>query len=213
MSDKLILTAAHCLIGKLPEDFLVNFSADQLVYDRHAEIKDARELEGRFLLRRVKAFRIHPNFDLKGEGDHDIAVILLQTPAPSTALPVKILPPDLLDPTARSTALEQQNLPVTLLATGILDEKTYAHSAVLRSVTVPGRFEGPFVITDQTQGAGACNGDSGGPAFAEWDGTFYQVGIISRPHGNSRSCHEEGQLMNPALDGAFLESAMEELLS
>lgn len=212
LSDQFILTAAHCLTDNTPQNFLVNFSADQILYDRRAEMRDAREIENKFDVRKVKAFKTHPNFNLDRKGDHDVAVILLQDPAPSSAIPVKLMPSFLLDPTTRSTTLEQTVLPTTLFGAGTVDEKNNTKSGVMRSVTVPGRFEKQLVITDQTSHMGACSGDSGGPAFAKLSGQFYQVGIISRPHGDSKTCHESGQLINPAIDGDFIEKAIEELL-
>ena len=95
----------------------------------------------------------------------------------------------------------------------MVSERPATQPDFLLRTTVPATFESQFVVTDQTQGSGGCNGDSGGPAFLDLDGTTYQVGVTHGPRAGSVTCHEQGEWMNPALDKEFLEQAQKDLLA
>lgn len=210
LTKKYILTAAHCLQGTDAKDLAVNFSIKSIDNDKQSDPSTRiTNVEKTFTLRKVKDYRIHPGYE--GSGVHDLAVISLDGPMPKNVKPVTLLPDSLIDLANNKTRLEGQKVQVTLMGFGLVAEDPRTDTDVLRVTSVPARFENSLVITDQTGGSGGCSGDSGGPAFMEYKGKTYQVGVTHGPHEGSVTCHEEGEWVNPALDKAFLSQAMKEL--
>ena len=211
ISPKLILTAAHCVADIEAADIKINFSGksvtSQTQMNPATRIKDVSTV---FETRQVKAIESHPDYN--GYGTHDLALLSLETDAPATAVPVKLLPEQYLKKDLNETTLEGQSKPVLLLGFGLIDENPSTETEVIRSTTVPAQFLKNFVVTDQTVGSGGCNGDSGGPAFVELEGVFYQTGVTHGPHGSSTTCHETGEWVNPALDADFLATATKKLI-
>lgn len=199
LDERFILTAGHCLNYKDPQELLISFSLNgKKMNSPHA------------LTRKVKSFRIHPEYS---DTDNDFGIILLETKIPDSARAVTLLPDKYLVKEENKTTLEGKSYNVTLMGFGIIKEDPYKDTDVLRVTTVPARFENQLVITDQTKGSGGCNGDSGGPAFLTINGKTYQAGVTSGPHGNSTTCHEEGEWMNPALDQDFIQESKTLLLN
>ena len=210
LSKKYILTAAHCLQGTDAKDLVVNFSINSIDNDKQQDAATRiSDIEKTFTVRKIKDYRIHPGY--QGSGIHDLAVISLEGAMPKSAKRVTLLPNTLVDMPNNKTRLEGQTVQVTLMGFGIIAEEPRKDTDVLRITSVPARFEDSLVVTDQTGGSGGCSGDSGGPAFMEYKGKTYQVGVTHGPHAGSMSCHEEGEWVNPALDKAFLKQAMKEL--
>lgn len=213
LSERIILTAAHCLEWVDASSIMVNFSLETLSYDSQinsGKILSEAQIAEKYKVRKVKSTRINPYYDYV---DNDIAVILLEKEIPSESVAVTLLPDSYLNLAENKTTLDGSKFPVMLLGFGVVSENPNVPSEVMRMTTVPGRFEKQFVITDQTQGSGGCIGDSGGPAFVEVDGVTYLVGVTHGPHGDSTNCHEEGQWNNPALKKEFIKKAIEEMLA
>lgn len=209
LSKKYILTAAHCVQGTDAKDMAINFSINSVDNNKQQDPSTRVDVEKKFVIRKVKDYRIHPGY--QGSGSHDLAVISIEGAMPKTAKPVTLLPDSLIDLPNNKTTLDGQKVQVTLMGFGLISESPATDTEVLRITSVPARFEDLFVVTDQTGGSGGCSGDSGGPAFLSYKGKTYQVGVTHGPHGGSMTCHEEGEWMNPALDKAFLNQAMKEL--
>lgn len=212
VEKRLILTAAHCLSGDNqdhPENFAINFSTDQIVYDSKNEITELVSIENQFIIRKVKKLIVHPKFDGK-KGSNDIALIVLEDDAPEGAIDVNFFSEELFNQFNRFKDVSHR---VTLVAGGSTNEKTYTKSVGLQAATLSARIEDQFVITDQSAAIGACKGDSGGPAFTDFKGIVYQIGVISKPHGNSKTCHEEGELVNPYFYIEFIMNVKRELLN
>lgn len=211
LSPKLILTAAHCVRGADPADIQINFSGYSVkMQDQFNPATRVTDVVAKFNTIQVKAIEIHPAYD--GSGNHDLALMSLVADAPATAVPVTLLPEKYLNKANNETTFEGQTKQVLLLGYGLINEDTSEDTDVLRSTVVNANFEKNLVVTDQTQGSGGCNGDSGGPAFAEIEGVTYQVGVTHGPHGNSTTCHETGEWVNPALDAEFLLDATKKLI-
>lgn len=211
LSPKLILTAAHCVRGVDPADVQINFSGRSVkMEDQFNPATRVTDVAAKFNTIQVKAIEIHPAYD--GSGNHDLALMSLSSDAPENAVPVSLLPERFLDKANNQTTFEGQTKQVLLLGFGLISESPSTDTDVLRSTTVNADFVSNLVVTDQTQGSGGCNGDSGGPAFTEIDGAFYQVGVTHGPHGNSTTCHETGEWVNPALDAEFLLDATKKLI-
>jgi secreted trypsin-like serine protease len=211
LSPKLILTAAHCVRGVDPADVQINFSGRSVkMEDQFNPATRVTDVAAKFNTIQVKAIEIHPAYD--GSGNHDLALMSLSSDAPESAVPVSLLPERFLDKANNQTTFEGQTKQVLLLGFGLISESPSTDTDILRSTTVNADFVSNLVVTDQTQGSGGCNGDSGGPAFTEIDGAFYQVGVTHGPHGNSTTCHETGEWVNPALDAEFLLDATKKLI-
>lgn len=214
LGDRFILTAAHCLASAHADALMVNFSLNTPTYEQQSNPKTAiadADIEKAFVVRKVRSFLINPKYNKSG--DHDLAIILLEDKIPADAVPVTLLPDQYLDVANYKTTLDDQPHPITLIGFGVISENPATDTDVLRMTSVPGKFENQFVVTDQTHGSGGCNGDSGGPAFFEIGKVTYQVGVTHGPNPGSRTCHEEGQWMNPGLDKDFLETAQKTLLA
>ncbi len=211
ISPKLILTAAHCVRDVPAANVLINFSGKSVTsdaqFDQTTRVVDPSKV---FETRKVKAIEINPRYD--GSGSHDLALLSLETEAPATANPVQLLPADYISPDKTETTFEGQSKQVLLLGFGLIKERPATETDVLRSTVVDATFEKNLVVTDQTKGSGGCNGDSGGPAFVNLNGSFYQVGVTHGPHPQSRTCHETGEWVNPALDAEFLTEAAKKLI-
>lgn len=211
LSPKLILTAAHCVSDVSPSDVQINFSGKSVkMADQMNPETRVTDVATKFNTIKVKAIEIHPAYD--GSGTHDLAVMSLESEAPVTAVPVTLLPEKYLSKANNETTLEGQTLKVLLMGYGLIQENPKTDTDVLRSTEVSAQFLKNLVVTDQTQGSGGCNGDSGGPAFAEIEGHVYQVGVTHGPHGQSTTCHETGEWVNPALDAEFLSDATKRLI-
>ena len=210
LTSKLILTAAHCVKDVEAKNLLINFSGKTVTMDN--QFNEATRLldpSKVFVTRAVRALEINPAYD--GSGNHDLAVIALDVEAPSTAKPVALLPSAYISSDKTQTTFEGQVKPVLLMGFGLIKEDPSTDTEVLRSTVVDSTFMKNLVVTDQTKGSGGCNGDSGGPAFVDINGSYYQVGVTHGPHGDSRTCHETGEWVNPALDAQFLSDAAKKL--
>ncbi|MFZ3229711.1 MAG: trypsin-like serine protease [Pseudobdellovibrio sp.] len=211
LSSKLILTAAHCVQDMSPKDMAVSFSLDTVTMDQQMDpAKRVIDIESRFIIRKVKGIEIHPLYN--GEGIHDLALIALADTAPETAIPVVLLPAEFLVKESNQTVFEGETKIVTLMGFGKIKEDPDTSTEVLRVTKVSGQFLKNLVVTDQTHGTGGCNGDSGGPAFLHLNGVNYQVGVTHGPHGQSQTCHEQGEWVNPGLDKDFLDEAVKKLI-
>ncbi|OFZ31509.1 MAG: hypothetical protein A2622_02695 [Bdellovibrionales bacterium RIFCSPHIGHO2_01_FULL_40_29] len=208
LTSKFILTAAHCVNGLDAGNILVHFSLNTMTSENQANpAKRIHDVEAKFVTRRVKAFMIHP--DYRGVGDYDLALLMLEENTPKTAIPVQLLPDQYLNRDEAKTTLEGQRHQVKLMGFGLVSEDPVVETEMMRETVVSSHFIDHFVVTDQTQGSGGCNGDSGGPAFLTLGKETYQVGVTHGPHGRSRSCSEQGEWFNPALDQGFLKKAQQ----
>lgn len=211
ISPKLILTAAHCVRGVSPSNVQINFSGTTVkMEDQFNPETRITDIAAKFNTIQVKGIEIHPRYG--GSENHDLALMSLVSDAPATAVPVTLLPEKYLNKAANETTFEGQTKTVLLLGYGLISESPSLDTDVLRSTEVNADFIKNLVVTDQTQGSGGCNGDSGGPAFTEIDGAYYQVGVTHGPHGSSTTCRETGEWVNPALDAEFLSEAAKKLI-
>ena len=214
LGKRFILTAAHCVQGTPASDIAVNFTIHSFTSNQQTN-KETRITDiynhPKLVVRNVKAYVIHP--DYSGSGDHDIAVMMLDSDIPATAVPITFLPDQYLKADDFNTVLDGQKVQVTLLGFGIIHESEQTETEVMRRTTLPARFDKRFVVTDQTGGTGGCFGDSGGPAYFEIEGVTYLVGVTHGPHAGSSTCHEEGEWLNPSLFQKFLKQSMGQLES
>lgn len=213
IAKNMILTAAHCVawIDPKRDNLVINFSLNtvdngvQMDPDQ-VHIEDVRAV---FNTIDVVALTSHPDYT---EGvNSDVAILRLKTDIPATHKIAEFLPASYIDVPGNKVTLDGETKDVTLLGFGLIDENTGESTTVLRKTTVPARFENDILVTDQTHGTGACNGDSGGPAFIKIDDKNYLVGVTHGPYLDYETCHEYGAYLNPNLFLDFIEKTMKDL--
>ena len=211
LNKNFILTAAHCVNHMAPTDLAINFTKTSLVFEKQFNpATRITDIEKVFVIRKVKSYIQHAKYD--DSGNFDLALIRLEDEIPADAVPVQFLPDQLVNLAENKTSFDLQNVNVILMGFGLVSESPQTDTEVLRETIVPAQFINHLVVTDQTKGTGGCNGDSGGPAFYTFENVTYQVGVTHGPHGQSTTCHEQGEWVNPGLNKDFLTSGQAELL-
>jgi hypothetical protein len=129
----------------------------------------------------IREFIQHPDFKSTPTDRNDVALLKLNAPLPSKFQQVKIHP--------QLKLIEGDQLRVFGFGRrfeGIehrLDFVRYLDSSFTE-------------FTLQNVAGGLCFGDSGAPAFVEWQGEYYMVGLVSR--GLNGTCEGEALLMTVA---------------
>lgn len=182
--DRWVLTAAHCVDGARADDLVVKFGPD-------GRDIDPQHLHG------VKRVAVHSGWDW-GTLANDIALLEL-TSTPTYADPVGALPASL-----GLTSADEGDL-VDLAGFGFQEDGGYGE---LMHIPVPlADVTSTHIAYDQGNGGrgtgGACNGDSGGPAFYERNGRVYVAGITSYGDAN---CTDFGASTKVDAFQAFIES-------
>lgn len=213
IAKNMILTAAHCVAWVDPtrEQLVINFSLNTVdnAVQMDPDQKHIEDVRAAFNTIDVVALTTHP--DYKEGVDHDMAILRLKSDIPATHKIATFLPQSYINVAASKLTFDGETKDVTLLGFGLIDENTGESSSVLRKTTIPARFENAVVVTDQTHGTGACNGDSGGPAFVKIDGQNYLVGVTHGPYLDYQTCHEYGAYLNPNLYLDFIEQTIKKL--
>jgi hypothetical protein len=162
LNQNLILTAAHCLGGNLWADLLVHFKT---------RLDDAG-LVAKVIDRRAALEHIPSGQEFDWS---DVAVLKIEGKVPSNYRPVNL---------AANYKLQDQD-EIILAGYGkniSMPSDGDGGVGVLRSVSqnVLQHQYGQSEILVNIKDRGACNGDSGGPAFVRDNGKLIQVGIASR---------------------------------
>lgn len=168
INNNLVITAAHCVPADKSQLFVI-FTAD---------IKNAKSAED-LQIRQADKAEVSPYWATRHSAlkDHgDIALIHYQGSTPKDYVPSTLL----LD-----AKLLQKGTPVILAGYGISNSDTHEGSGILR-VTYVTMEDPAYALTEvklnQTQGRGACHGDSGGPAyvFNKAANSYLLFGVTSR---------------------------------
>jgi hypothetical protein len=169
IAPDVFLTASHCTVaaafyGADPDDVWVTFDP---VYDENATLYPG-------------SYDINPNYGHDNHDLHDVAVILLDDPIPSTAEdpingidPAALPPAGLLDDTKKAHELKGQEF-VTVGYGRLRDEKTKGPAAIGSAgeryyaeqtfqALKPSWLQ--LSMNPSTGNGGTCYGDSGGPHF------------------------------------------------
>lgn len=164
LSDSILLTAAHCVEGA-PTDLRVVFGPD---LEKAAK---ARRIQA------VEKFVVSPLWPIRQNlptNTGDIALVKFKG-----GLPAGYKVAELMTDLAKLSDGQQ----VMLAGYGISDGVKQTGSGILRSVETTIKtvgFTRTEILIDQTQGKGACHGDSGGPAYIRVDGKLKVFGVTSR---------------------------------
>ena len=163
ISDRVILTAAHCVAGLSNSNVEAQFVTKEGCPVYHQQTID----------REIDRVLIHEEFDGTPTSFADLALILLKDKAPDDQLRLPIL--------TKETKLTNDT--ITLLGFGITGE-AQRDSQTLRRVTKSFATdfidEGRKFWVNQSSGSGGfCRGDSGAPLIGEVWGEPYVLGVNS----------------------------------
>ncbi|MBI5532803.1 MAG: trypsin-like serine protease [Deltaproteobacteria bacterium] len=148
-----VLTAGHCVDQMDPSQMSFGFGPDA------SQIMDAIQV--------VSAVQ-HPNFDMQ-QLTNDVAVITLAQDAQVAPIPLN-----------QSMDDSWVGRTVTLVGYGVSDGPSQTGAGIKREVDVTiDQVDGTSLHYTTQQGKTACNGDSGGPAFAMEGGQLVVAGITS----------------------------------
>lgn len=198
IASNIILTAAHCIEGQ-PKDYAVVFerNVDDLKLVPHA----------------VESFVAHEGFDgdniFREKDTKDIALIKLAENIPSTHKVIPFL---------ASTSSLKKGYQVILAGYGlnrvsqnIFGELTGSGDGVLRKTKVRiqnPRYSPTEIQLDQTRNTGACNGDSGGPAYLSVNGQLFLWGVTSR---GTVGCHKDVIYTNALAHSQWIQQHIQAL--
>ncbi|MNL01503.1 Trypsin [compost metagenome] len=159
LENNVVLTAAHC-IG----------NGEMYVFFGTA-------LDPKAPRRLIDVVTISPYWETRHSEEFntgDIALVHFQGTVPEGFKPVKLL---------KDKKALRKDLPVVLAGYGISNGVSGEGAGTLRKTSVKiadPNFSVTEVTLDQTQGTGACHGDSGGPAYVEVKGEYVLWGVTSR---------------------------------
>ena len=163
LSNEILLTAAHCVDGGSPTDLVV-------VFNRNLEADN-------LVVRRVAKAKTSDGWDRDQDNEldtGDIALVQFVGGLPEGFHPAKLLTD------ASQLKVDGE---VLLAGYGLNNGVNNTGSGILRSVSTkiknPG-FSRTEVLINQTEGRGACRGDSGGPAYITVNGEQLLFGVTSR---------------------------------
>ncbi len=172
ISKNLVLTAAHCVEGKQSKELVISFSTEvTTIFNPET-------------MRKVKAIKAHDQYN-NPSSYNDVALVVVEDVAPAVAHTISILEPEY------NLAVGQSML---LAGFGVTNDSTGAGPTNLQQVRVKlAKMLDTILVTNQTEGGGACNGDSGGPAYLEKNNQLYVYGITRGPHEGANDCHHYGE--------------------
>ncbi len=182
VSPRIVLTAAHCLLGPRPE---------QVAFGRAPNAPDAER-------RRVASVRVDPRFD-PATLAHDVGVVLLVDAA--SREPVR-----LLEPTGAPPVKGEQ---VRLVGFGWTNPAGADAPAERRDGAARIDAIDDEELTFHAAPAQTCRGDSGGPALVRRDDAEYVIGVAS---SGARDCASLARDVRvDGARGAFVRAAIEDL--
>jgi len=182
ISDRVILTAAHCVAGVDPEDVIPHF-----VTTEGCPVNQARETTIE-----VKKSILHKNFDGTPQSLADVALLYLDEDAPKEQLRLPLLKKD----------EKPSSDKILLIGFGITGE-TQKDSQVLRRIYKSLKEDvtprNRALLVNQANGRGGfCRGDSGAPIIAEIWGEPHVMAVNSANIGIQ--ANTECQTMSLAMD-------------
>ena len=188
ISSNKVLTAAHCFALRFPDGSLKR--RDLSSFRVTANITDYSDSTAQ--IRSVQSIAIHPDYNLGGLFDFDVAVLTLDSPV--TGLPTVALGNQGHDKVGKKATVagwgaEFSGSPFvpTHLQSGVIRVIPSKSCIDLLKREAPAKYDS-VTATDEMIAAefcasskpvDACQGDSGGPVFREIEGKIVQIGIVS----------------------------------
>jgi secreted trypsin-like serine protease len=203
IAPDLIVSAAHCVLKPINlKKMRVYFTTD---------ISSPNAAQGSLAV--VSAIA-NPNYAPNQDtNNNDISVIKIDGPLPSGYAPAQLM----------SVSDKLQNGQTAILAgfgesTPGGPQGSNDGAGTLREVQVQienADFSPTEVLVNQTQGRGACHGDSGGPAFIEENGQLLLWGVTSRAYPDNQAAAvdcDQGSVYTDILEQAqFVDQAAQQL--
>ena len=171
MSDKTVVTAAHCLDHMFGDNYIVFGLTEK-----------GTDIQARKIVRHQINEKYESWFPEEARDVFDIGVAEFEGGLPTGYLAAEVL---------EDETLLADGADIILAGYGVTSGSMQSEAGTLRYTTVKirdSKYGTTEVITDELQ-SGSCNGDSGGPGLLEKDGKFYLWGTTSR--GDS-FCQKEG---------------------
>jgi trypsin len=182
-----VLTAAHCLTGKVGGNVQVLF--DKL---------DLKATGG--VAVNASMLVMHPQFDAAKLGDNDIAIIKLETPQPKrTRHPIYREAPMV---GGEFTQVGYGAVAAPSLGSGI-QRKLVTRSAACSSLGAGNLDPTQIMCFGADDGNGTCFGDSGGPTFIKSGGALAVAGVTS--FGADTQCTGYDAITQVPAEASFLD--------
>jgi secreted trypsin-like serine protease len=196
VSDSLIVTAAHCVDGK-PSDLRLIFGTDI----RNEQTRTVKM---------VDAYKVSPLWPFRSDEEFnagDIAMIKFSGGLPAGYRAAQIL---------NDKSALQNGTVVTLAGYGISDGVAHTGAGNLRYTDVKiqnAAYSESEVLVSQTEGKGACHGDSGGPAYVRVNGQLMLWGVTNRGVNDPKNdCSVSAAYANILAHTDWLKETATELL-
>lgn len=187
ISSEWVLTAGHCAVTTRGKKVIV-------LTPSQVEVYFGNSISGTPWA--VDQVIVHPDYDDRGYGVNDLALLHLVSDASSVATPIPWLPSGMAN-------LEVVDTPVIFAGFGRTE-----YGSIGTKLFVDGSIsavETTQLRNEQDNGTGTCGGDSGGPLIYDVDGTWYLGGVTS--WGDS-ACIDYGYSMRVS---AYTQWIMENL--
>lgn len=202
VGDQVILTAAHC--AEEAQYLAILFSANipQTLADWKKAVS-AKTLVGLAGVKINEKWFEHSDSQLKEWGD--VALLKINGTLPTGFVKAQMI---------RDSSSLRAGQNVTLAGYGITDGVRQTETDVLRKTTVKmsdPKFSSMEVVFDQTQGRGACHGDSGGPAYVTLAGKQVLLGVTSRGYKDPQdTCQRYAIYSNVAAFASWIQTSIAE---
>ena len=193
VAKNLVATAGHCTgVTLYPNRITIVFGSD---------------LTGKVIRKRVQGGKVTDAWPQltadKSNNWGDIALLRFEDQAPEGFAPVRLL--------GDATQLKD-GMDATLVGYGLTDMETQVDPGKLMKANVKiqnAKFSETEISFGQTDGKGACHGDSGGPAYATINGKLFLIGVTSRSltEAGGMTCLEGSIYTSIPGEIAFLKKA------